>query len=90
MPSSALKCQWASCHALAICVHDGYRMCAQHRREAKALERLREEPGRPPAPCGTEAAFQRHKRQDDTLDDACRDAHATYLREQYQKKQAVR
>jgi WhiB family redox-sensing transcriptional regulator len=30
--------------------------------------------GKPPAPCGTTAAYQRHLRNDEPVDDACREA----------------
>ncbi|MEV8477857.1 WhiB family transcriptional regulator [Streptomyces sp. NPDC051173] len=34
--------------------------------------------GRPPAPCGTESAYQRHLRNSEPIDDACRQAHTTH------------
>lgn len=37
-------------------------------------------------PCGTEAAYRRHKRNGDDKCDACRDAHAAYEREQYERR----
>jgi transcription factor WhiB len=33
-------------------------------------------PGRKPSPCGTRAAYQRHQRKGEPIDQACRDAHA--------------
>ena len=33
-------------------------------------------PRRPPAPCGTRAAYQRHLRRGEPVDEACRDANA--------------
>lgn len=38
-------------------------------------------PGRKPSPCGTSAAYQRHIRQDEPVDQACKDAHAHSRRE---------
>ncbi|MDI9889963.1 hypothetical protein [Microbacterium sp. IEGM 1404] len=36
--------------------------------------------GKPKAPCGTDAAYRRHLRNGETVDDACRDAHAAARR----------
>lgn len=36
---------------------------------------------RPKAPCGTDAAYRRHLRNGEAVDDACRDAHASAGRE---------
>ncbi|GAA3009137.1 hypothetical protein [Microbacterium aurantiacum] len=36
--------------------------------------------GRPKAPCGTDAAYRRHLRNDEPVDEACRDAHAATRR----------
>ncbi|KAB7850183.1 WhiB family transcriptional regulator [Streptomyces mobaraensis] len=35
--------------------------------------------GRPPSPCGTEAAYQRHLREHEPTDEACRRAHAAHV-----------
>jgi len=39
-------------------------------------------PGRPEAPCGTQAAYDRHIRRHELVDDACREAHAEKRRKQ--------
>ncbi len=36
--------------------------------------------GKPKAPCGTDAAYRRHLRNGETVDEACRDAHAAARR----------
>ena len=42
------------------------------------------EPGRPTtAPCGTAAAYKRHKRHGEPIDDACRDAYNAEQRRLY-------
>ncbi|MFD3614463.1 WhiB family transcriptional regulator [Streptomyces sp. NPDC058676] len=38
-------------------------------------------PGRKPSPCGTRAAYQRHIRKGEPVDQACKDAHALGNRE---------
>jgi hypothetical protein len=44
-------------------------------------------PGRPPTqPCGTVAAYKRHRRNDETPCDACRSAWAAYQRDAYQRR----
>lgn len=40
--------------------------------------RNRKPGGRPLAPCGTEVAYQRHHRNGEPIDAACRDGHAAY------------
>jgi hypothetical protein len=71
-------------------VQDGYPMCTAHAKEARALnrleqrERLREaetKPARPLMPCGTEAAFKRHRRNQEPPCDACKYAHAKYAKQ---------
>jgi len=42
------------------------------------------QPGPPPsAPCGTAAAFKRHKRKGEPIDAACRDAYNAEARRMY-------
>jgi hypothetical protein len=44
-------------------------------------------PGRPPTqPCGTSAAFRRHKRAGETPCDACRAAESARQRDLYQRR----
>ena len=46
-------------------------------------------PGRPYKelmPCGTPAAYKRHQRNNETPDEACREAWAAYQREMYAKR----
>ena len=48
-----------------------------------ALQRIADGEGgyaRPPAPCGTDAAYHRHVRNGEPKDDACRAAHAAAKR----------
>ena len=65
---------------------------AEYQREyraRKAREAGREpgKPGRPvTAPCGTQAAYKRHQRNGEPIDDACREAWAAYQREMYRKR----
>ena len=64
---------------------------ARRYRAAKALEAGREpgKPGRPvSAPCGTQAAYKRHKRRGETACDACRTAYLEYQRELYRARHA--
>lgn len=44
------------------------------------VQRRRHSGGRPLAPCGTEAAYNRHCRNGEPIDDACRRAHTQYAR----------
>jgi hypothetical protein len=56
------------------------------------LERIAEEAAEPREllPCGTVAAYQRHKRRGETPCEACKQAHAADLREWRQGRQALR
>lgn len=49
---------------------------AKERGEAKRPVKRTRGPGRKPAECGTRAAYQRHQRKGEPIDQACRDAHA--------------
>lgn len=61
-------------------------MCGEHAHEAKLMARAEARAadafdpprGRPVKPCGTEAAFARHRRKGETPCDPCVDAHARY------------
>ena len=58
-------------------------------RARKALEAGRQpgKPGRPPTqPCGTVAAYKRHQRNGEPIDQPCRDAWSAYQRELYQRR----
>ena len=44
-------------------------------------DRRRGGPPRTVEPCGTRAAAKRHRRNDEPIDDACRDAERAYQRE---------
>lgn len=44
------------------------------------VQRRRHSGGRPLAPCGTEAAYNRHTRKGEPIDEACRRAHSRYAR----------
>lgn len=43
-----------------------------------------------PAPCGTRAAFERHRRNGEPIDPACRDANNEYHRQHYAGMVAIR
>lgn len=45
--------------------------------------------GRPLKPCGTNAAWMRHKRNQEPIDDACRAAHAADERDRHSHGEAV-
>lgn len=47
--------------------------------EQPALPRPPHKGGTPPAPCGTETAFRRHRRNKEPVDSACTAAHLVYL-----------
>lgn len=44
---------------------------------------------RPPAPCGTERAYQRHRSSREPYDEACRDAHNEHNRRVYRDKKGA-
>lgn len=48
----------------------------------------RGKPARQPAPCGTYAAYRRHQRKGEPIDDACRQAYTDYQRELQQARRA--
>lgn len=43
---------------------------------------------RPLAPCGTETAYQRHKRRSEPVDEACREEHRRHCAEKRKRKKA--
>jgi hypothetical protein len=49
-------------------------------------DRLRGGPPRQPQPCGTYAAFQRHKRHGEEPCVACREAYNAHQRDMYRKR----
>lgn len=49
-------------------------------------DRKRGRPPREPKPCGTLAAYRRHQRHNEPIDDACRDAYNTAQRGWYTKR----
>lgn len=49
-------------------------------------DRLRGGPPRDPAPCGTYAAYRRHKRRGEQPCDACREAYNERQRENYRRR----
>lgn len=57
---------------------------ADHQRAWR--DRQRGGPPRKLAPCGTYAAYRRHQRRGEPIDDACRDAYNAHQREQYRKR----
>ena len=80
-------------HEQAMSTVDPVATAEQQRRwrAKKAAEEGREpgKVGRPvEKPCGTTAAYKRHQRRDEPIDDACRDAWAEYQRELYQRRKA--
>ena len=49
-------------------------------------DRLRGGPARQPAPCGTLAAFRRHQRHNEPIDDLCRAAYNAAHRAMYKAR----
>lgn len=49
-------------------------------------DRLRGGPARVPAPCGTYAAYRRHQRNGEPVDEACREAYNAHQREMYKRR----
>jgi len=54
---------------------------ARQQGQAKRPRKKPRGPGRKPSPCGTRAAYQRHQRKGEPIDQACKDAHALGNRE---------
>lgn len=55
---------------------------------AAAAEKRRRTGGKPPSPCGTPGAYDRHVRWGEPIDEACREAHAAKSRAQKAKTRA--
>jgi len=64
---------------------------ADYQREWRARNGARTgQPGRPAtAPCGTPAAYRRHKRRGEPIDDACREAENARQRELRARRKAA-
>ncbi|RLU79258.1 hypothetical protein CTZ27_37070 [Streptomyces griseocarneus] len=64
------------CHAWALSTDQEYGVWGgMSERERRGRRERRKPNGRPPAPCGTESAYQRHLRSSEQIDEACRAAH---------------
>ena len=55
-------------------------------RFAEYRDHLRGGPPRAPEPCGTYAAFRRHQRKGEAIDDACRKAYNEHQRDMHAKR----
>lgn len=58
-------------------------------KDRTAIDRDPQPSGRPPAACGTAAAYDRHIRKKEPIDQPCRDAHAKQKRERDARKRAA-
>lgn len=94
---SRVWCSWAACRNPASAFIDGHPMCSPHIREhrlfqaeeqrrADALTGLRTVPGRQKQPCGTHAAYERHRAQGEYPCPECRDAERRFQAERYRKR----
>jgi acyl-CoA reductase-like NAD-dependent aldehyde dehydrogenase len=61
---------------------------SESRRLIALVNRKRTYAGSPVQPCGTEAAFKRHKRHGEKIDAACRAAHAKELKKLRAEREA--
>lgn len=55
-------------------------------RQRAYRDRKRGTPARVPLPCGTLAAFRRHQRRGEPIDQACRDAYNAAHRDMYRAR----
>ena len=55
-------------------------------RQRRYRDKVRGDSPRKPAPCGTYAAFRRHERHGEPIDDACRVAYNVHQRQMYRQR----